>query len=54
MGKVSPADKMRIQTLCEQGYGVKAAYPQNYWKLSALSAVTKICKRVDQSCVSVT
>ena len=49
MGKVSSADKMRIQTLREQGYGVKvimAAYPQNYWKLSA---VKKICKRVDQT-----
>ena len=40
---------MRIQTLCEQGYGVKAimaACPHNYWKLSA---VKKICKRVDQT-----
>jgi len=49
MGKVLSADKMRIQTLPEQGYGAKAimaAYPQNYWKLST---VKKICKRVDQT-----
>jgi len=39
MGKVLSADKMRIQTLCEQSYRVKmimAAYPQNYWKLSTV------------------
>jgi len=49
MGKVSSADKMKTQTLCEQGYGAKAimaVYPQNFWKLSA---VKKICKRVDQT-----
>jgi len=49
MGKVSPAYKMRIQTLHEQEYAVKAimaAYPQNYWKLSM---VKKICNRVDQT-----
>jgi len=49
MGKVSSADKMRIQTLREQSYGAKAimaVYPQSFWKLSA---VKKICKRVDQT-----
>jgi len=49
MGKVSSADKMRIQTLREQGYGAKAiitADPQNYCKLSTMK---KICKRVDQT-----
>jgi len=48
MGKVSSADKMRIQTFI-QGYRVKAiiaAYPQNYWRLST---VKKICNRVDQT-----
>jgi len=49
MGKVSSADKMRTQTLHEQGYGAKtimAAYPQSFWKLST---VKKICKHVDQT-----
>ena len=35
MGKVSVDDKMRIQTLCEQGLGyraITAKYPEN-WKL---------------------
>ena len=44
MGKVSLADKMRMQTLREQGYGAKAivaamrriAYPLNNWKLSTM------------------
>lgn len=43
------ADKMRIQTLREQGYGAKAImarYPQIYCKLSR---VKKICNRVDQT-----
>jgi len=47
MGKVSLADKMRMQTLREQGYGAKAivaAYPLKNWKLST---VKKICQRVD-------
>src|SRR6218665_791233 len=37
MGKVSHADKMRMQTLHEQGCGAKAivrAYPYKGWKLS--------------------
>ena len=49
MSKVLSADKMRIQTLSEQGYGVNvimSAYPQNYWKFST---VKKICDRVDQT-----
>jgi len=36
-----------MQTLCKQGYGVKAivaAYPLKNWKLST---VKKICQRVD-------
>jgi len=49
MGKVSSVDKIRIQTLSEQGYGanaIMAVYPQNYWKLNT---VKKICERVDQT-----
>ena len=49
MGKVSLADKMRIQTLREQRLGAKAivaAYPEKNW---ALSTVKKICQRVDQT-----
>ena len=45
MGKFSNEDKMRIQTLCEQGLGYKkivAAYPQKQWKLMS---VKEICKR---------
>ncbi len=48
MAKISQADKMRIQTLCEQGLGakaIKAAYPLKNWKLVTLNA---ICKRIDQ------
>lgn len=48
MAKVSVNDKMRIQTLREQGYGAKAickAYPNKGW---SLSTVSKICKRVDE------
>lgn len=47
MGKVSHADKMRMQTLREQGCGAKAiirAYPYKQWKLST---VQKICRRID-------
>jgi hypothetical protein len=49
MGKVSLADKMRIQTLREQRLGAKAimaAYPDKNWKLST---VKKICRRVDRT-----
>ena len=46
MGKVSLADKMWIETLCEQRLGVKAvmaAYPDKGWALNTV----KICQRVD-------
>jgi len=49
MGKVSLADKRRIQTLCEQCLGAKAimaAYPEKGW---ALSTVKKICQHVDRT-----
>jgi len=48
MGKVSLADKMRIQTLREQHLAAKAimvAYSDKGW---ALSTVKKICQRVDR------
>jgi transposase len=48
MAKLSASDKMRIQTLREQGYGAKAIcklYPDKCW---TLSTVKKICKRVDE------
>jgi hypothetical protein len=47
MAKLTLADKLRIQTLREQGLGAKAiraAYPDKKWQLSTLN---KICKRVD-------
>ena len=48
MAKFSAADKMRIQTLREQGLGAKAicnAYPHKRW---CVRTVNRICKRVDQ------
>jgi len=50
MGKVSSADKMKIQTLGEQGYGVNAngCIPTELVE-AKLSMVKKICKRVDQT-----
>ena len=48
MGKVSLADKMRIQTLRQQRLGanaIMAAYADKGW---ALSTVKKICQRVDR------
>ena len=48
MGKFSYDDKMRIQTLREQGLGAKAIqslYPEKNWKLNTVQAV---CRRVDQ------
>jgi hypothetical protein len=48
MAKLSQADKMRVQTLREQGLGakaIKAAYPLKGWKLGTLKA---ICRRIDQ------
>jgi inhibitor of nuclear factor kappa-B kinase subunit alpha len=46
---LSSVDKMRIQTLREQGLGAKAmqkAYPQKGWKLSTLQAM---CRRIDKT-----
>ena len=51
MAKLSVADKMRIQTLREQGMGaitIRNAFPEKRW---AISTINKICKRVD-SCGS--
>lgn len=48
MAKLSVIDKMRIQTLREQGCGAKAickAYPHKRW---SLCTVKKVCKRVDE------
>jgi hypothetical protein len=48
MAKLSKLDKMRIQTLREQGMGakaIKAAYPLKDWKLETLKT---ICRRIDQ------
>src|SRR2546426_261766 len=49
MVKISDSDKMRIQTLREQGLGAKAirsAYPDKQWKLCTLNA---ICQRIDRT-----
>ena len=49
MGKLSNEEKMRIQTLREQGLGAKAiraSYPDNNWSLSTLQT---ICHRVDET-----
>ena len=46
---LSRDDKVRIQTLREQGLGakaIKAAYPQKGWKLRTLQ---KICQRIDKT-----
>jgi len=46
MGKLSYNDKLRMQTLREQGLGAKAiisSYPDKGWKLST---VKKVCSRV--------
>src|ERR1043165_6271721 len=48
MAKFSLVDKLRVQTLREQGYGAKAirpAYPAKNWSLSTLK---KMCGRVDR------
>ena len=45
MGKISKEDKIRIQTLCEQGWGYKrivSAYPNKEWKQES---VKTICRR---------
>ena len=49
MAKLSSDDKLRIQTLREQGFGakkIKNAYLEKNWSLSTLK---KICKRVDET-----
>jgi transposase len=49
MAKLTLVDKLRIQTLREQGLGAKAiraAYPDKKWPLRTLN---NICKRVDSS-----
>jgi len=49
MGKLSNEDKLRIQTLREQGLGAKAiraSYPDKNWSLSTLQT---ICRRVDET-----
>ena len=54
MGKLSNEDKMRTQTLREQGLGVKAiraSYPDKNWSLSTLQT---ICRRVDETGSAVT
>jgi len=54
MGKLSREDKMRIQTLREQGLGAKAiksSYCDKNWSLSTLR---KICRRVDETGSAVT
>ena len=54
MGKLSNEDKMRIQTLREQGLGAKAiraSYPDKNWSLSMLQL---ICRRVDETGSAVT
>ena len=46
MGKISTEDKIRMQTLYEQGWGyrrITAAYPEKQWKLDS---VKTICKRI--------
>ena len=49
MGKLSNEEKMRIQTLREQGLGAKAiraSYRDKNWSLSTLQT---ICRRVDET-----
>ena len=54
MGKLSNEDKMRIQTLHEQGLrtkAIKASYFDKNWSLSTLQT---ICSRVDETGSAVT
>ena len=49
MAKISACDKMRIQTLRDQGFGaraIKSLYPGKQW---SLSQIHRICKKVDSS-----
>ena len=53
MGKLSYNDKLRMQTLREQGLGAKAimsSYPDKGWKLST---VKEVCSRVDHTASAV-
>jgi len=47
MGKLSYNDKLRMQTLHRQGLGVKATISSHHDKRWKLSAVKKVCSRVD-------
>ena len=54
MCKLSNEEKMRIQTLREQGLGAKAiraSYPDKNWSFSTLQT---ICRRVDETGSAVT
>jgi len=54
MSKVSVDDKMRIQTLCEQGLryrAIAAKFPEKNWKLNT---VKLLCKRVNETGSAVT
>ena len=49
MAKITHDDKMRIQTLREQGLGakaIKASYPDKPWNLNTLQS---ICRRIDRT-----
>jgi len=49
MGKILAADKMRMETLHEQGLAAKSvvkAYHRKQWKLSS---VQTICGRIDKT-----
>lgn len=53
MGKFSHDDKMRIQALCEQGWGYKrivAAYPEEQWKLVSVKTICRRFKRTGSTC----
>jgi len=54
VGKLSNEEKMRIQTLREEGLGAKAiraSYPDKNWSFSTLQT---ICRRVDETGSAVT
>ena len=54
MGRISYEDKMRIQTLHEQGLGAKAIrsrYPAKQWSLNTLKT---ICRRITKTGSAVT
>ena len=52
MAKVSAADKMRIQTLREQGIGarkIKFMYPGYSWSLAQINLILKIVDNTGDS-----